>query len=223
VTKVLLCDDEWMFVEAIAIALEKAGEEVVAVARTVPEALARARTTPPDVVVMDLHFGSGAPDGLAGIRALTSSAQAPKAILLSGKVDHDVLTEAVAAGADGVVSKAEPVSAIIRAVQQVAAGAFYADPRLLRRSLRPAPADLDEVQLAAQFFTRREREVLERLVQGTTTGDMAEAMGVGITTVRTHVQSVLSKLGVRSRLEAALLAVAHGLVEPPARRLPDTA
>jgi two-component system nitrate/nitrite response regulator NarL len=52
---------------------------------------------------------------------------------------------------------------------------------------------------------------------------MAEAMGVGVATVRTHIQSVMSKLGVRSRLEAVLLAVAHGLVEPPARRLSDSA
>lgn len=221
-TRVLLCDDHAMFVDALAMALEAGGDEVVAVARTVPEALARVRATEPDVVLMDLHFASG-PDGLTGVRAVTAESPAPRVILLSANVDSSVLKEAVAAGADGVVSKTEPLGAVRRAVQQVAAGAFYADTRLLRRSLRPAPAELDEVQLAAQFFTPREREVLERLVQGTSTADMAEAMGVGVSTVRTHVQAVLSKLGVSSRLEAVLLAVSHGLVEPPQRRLPDPA
>lgn len=221
-TRVLLCDDQWMFVDALAMALEAAGEEVVAIARTVPEALARVRVTAPDVVVMDLHFDTG-PDGLAGVRALSAESPTTRAILLSGSVDAGVLTDAVAAGADGVVSKAEPLSAVLRAVQQVAGGAFYADTRLLRTSLRPTAVELDEVQLAAQFFTPREREALQRLVQGTSTADMAEAMGVGVATVRTHIQSVLSKLGVRSRLEAVLLAMAHDLVESPQRRLHDPA
>jgi two-component system, NarL family, nitrate/nitrite response regulator NarL len=222
VTRVLLCDDHAVFADALAVALAAGGDEVVAVARTVTEGLARARATRPDVVLMDLHFASG-PDGLDGVRALTAESPAPRVILLSANVDGGVLKEAIAAGADGVLSKAQPLSAVIRAVQQVAAGAFYADTQLLRRSMRPAPAELDEVQLAAQFFTPREREVLERLVQGTSTSDMAEAMGVGVSTVRTHVQAVLSKLGVSSRLEAVLLAVSHRLVEPPQRHLPGTA
>lgn len=220
-TRVLLCDDEWVFVDALALALEAGGDEVVAVARTVPEALARLQATRPDVVLMDLNFAHG-PDGLTGVRAVSKQFPDTRVIVLSGKVDSGVVKEAVAAGADGVVSKSEPLSAVRRAVEQVASGAFYADTRLLRMSLRPTPTELDDVQLAAQFCTPREREVLERLVQGTSTSDMAEAMGVGVATVRTHVQSLLSKLGVRSRLEVVLLAVAHGLVEPPARRLSDT-
>lgn len=216
-TRVLVCDDHAMFADALAMALEAAGQDVAGVARTVPEALARSRATRPDVVLLDLHFAMG-PDGLAGVRALAAETPAPRVVLLSAAIDSRVLAEAVAAGADGVLSKAEPLGAVLRAVQQVAAGAFYADPALLRRSLRPAAVDMDQVQLAAQFFTPREREVLQRLVQGTSTSDMAEAMGVGVATVRTHVHAVLNKLGVRSRLEAVLLAVEHGLVDTPHQR-----
>jgi two-component system nitrate/nitrite response regulator NarL len=219
VTRVLLCDDHVVFADALAMAVAASGYEVVGVTRTVAEALAQARATQPDVVVMDLHFEHG-PDGLTGVRALTGASPAPRVLLLSGAVDGRVLTEAVEAGADGVVSKADPLETVLTAVQRVAEGSFYADPELLRRSLRPSPADLDQVHLAAQFLTPREREVLGRLVQGSSTRDLAEAMGVGVATVRTHVQSVLNKLGVRSRLEAVTVAVAHGLHEPPLRRVP---
>jgi two-component system nitrate/nitrite response regulator NarL len=222
VTRVLLCDDHVVFADALAMAVAASGYEVVAVTRTVAEALAEARATRPDVVVMDLHFEHG-PDGLTGVRALTGASPAPRVLLLSGAVDGRVLTDAVEAGADGVVSKADPLGTVLMAVQRVAEGSFYADPELLRRSLRPSPADLDQVHLAAQFLTPREREVLGRLVQGSSTKDLAEAMGVGVATVRTHVQSVLNKLGVRSRLEAVTVAVAHGLHEPPLRRVPTRA
>jgi two-component system nitrate/nitrite response regulator NarL len=218
-TRVLLCDDHVVFADSLALAVAAHGHEVVGVTRTVAQALAEARATRPDVVVMDLHFEQG-DDGLTATRALTASSPAPRVLLLSGAVDGRVLTEAVAAGADGVVSKSEPLETLLSAVERVAGGAFYADPELFRRSLRPSPAQLDQVHLAAQFLTPREREVLGRLVQGASTQELAEAMGVGVATVRTHVQGVLTKLGVRSRLEAVSVAVAHGLHEPPLRRLP---
>ncbi|SDF22440.1 two component transcriptional regulator, LuxR family [Blastococcus fimeti] len=220
-SRILLCDDHEVFTGALAMALQARGQDVVSVARSVPEALSEAARTLPDVVLMDLHFAQG-PDGLAGIRALVAEVSpAPKMVLLTGSVDRRTLTDAVAAGADGVVSKTEPLHVLLEAVERVAAGAFYADPELLRGSLRPPSAELDQVQLSAQFLTPREREVLGRLVQGSSTGELAQAMGVGVATVRTHVQSVLSKLGVRSRLEAVSLAVAHGLFDPPQRRVPE--
>ncbi|MCW2699436.1 MAG: two component transcriptional regulator, LuxR family [Blastococcus sp.] len=216
-SRLLLCDDHAVFVDALAMALAAGGEDVVAVTRSVPQALAEARATEPDIVLMDLHFGAG-PDGLLGLRMLRNTAPAPKVILLSGAVDGAVLADAVAAGADGVVSKAEPLEVLLTAVRRVADGSFYADPDVMLQSMRPATTDMDLVQLSAQFLTPREREVLGRLAQGASTQDMASAMGVGIATVRTHVQAVLSKLGVGTRLEAVTLAIAHGLHEPPQRR-----
>jgi two-component system nitrate/nitrite response regulator NarL len=219
VSRVLLCDDHQVFADALALALTARGEEVVAITRTVPEALARTAATQPDLVLMDLHFAGG-PEGLAGVRSLAERQPAPRILLLSGAVDGRVLADAVAAGADGVISKGEPLDVLMMALQRVASGEFYADSALLRDSLRPQLADLDQVQLSAQFLTPREREVLGRLVQGSSTQELAEAMGVGVATVRSHVQAMLSKLGVRSRLEAVTLAVAHGLHEPPQARLP---
>jgi len=217
-SRLLICDDHMVFADSLAIALTARGEDVIAITRSVPQALAEVRATRPDVVLMDLHFASG-PDGLAGIRALTALTPPPRVVLLSGAVDSRVLTDAIRAGADGVLSKAESLDGVVSAIHRVAAGGFYADPDLLRGSLRPTPAELDEVQLSAQFLTPREREVLGRLVQGSSTTDLADAMGIGAATVRTHVQAVLSKLGVASRLEAVTLAVAHGLHDPPERRV----
>ena len=218
-SRLVICDDHVVFADALAMALTARGEEVVAITRSVPQALAETRANGPDLVLMDLLFASG-PDGLAGVRALAELDTPPGIVLLSGTVDGRVLTEAVRAGANGVVSKTESLDGLLQAIRLVAGGGFYADPDVVRGSLRPAPADLDEVQLSAQFLTPREREVLARLVQGSSTTDLAEAMGVQPATIRTHVQAVLSKLGVNSRLEAVTLAVAHGLHEPPQRRLP---
>ncbi len=217
-SRILLCDDHAVFADALAIALRAGGEEVIGITTSVAEALAETRARRPDLVVIDLHFGEGA-DGFAGIRALAEMSPAPRVVLLSSTVTGRVLTDAVDAGADGVVSKSEPLEVLRNAIQRVAAGALYADPELLRGALRRSSTELDQVQLSAQFLTPREREVLGRLVQGASTVELAEAMGVGVATVRTHVQSVLSKLGVRSRLEAVSLAVAHGLFDPPRRRL----
>jgi two-component system nitrate/nitrite response regulator NarL len=219
VSRLLLCDDHQVFADALAMALRARGQEVVAVTRTVPEALAQAAVTQPDLVLMDLNF-AGAPDGLAAVRTLAERPGAPRVLLLSGEVDGRVLADAVAAGVDGVISKAEPLDVLLTAVQRVGSGEFYADSALLRDSLRPQHAELDQVQLSAQFLTPREREVLGRLVQGSSTQELAEAMGVGVATVRSHVQAMLSKLGVRSRLEAVTLAVAHGLHEPPQAHVP---
>jgi len=215
-SRLLLCDDHAVFADALAVALRACGEEVVAVTRSVPEALTSARATRPDLVLMDLHFATG-PDGLAGVRALGEDPEGPRVVLLSGAVDSRVVGDAVRAGADGVLSKTEPLDVLLSAVRRVAAGAFHADPDLLRSAMRTSPASQDQVHLAAQFLTPREREVLERLVQGASTTELAAAMGVGTATVRSHVQAVLSKLGVRSRLEAVTLAVAHGLHTPSRR------
>ena len=217
-SRILLCDDHVVFADALAMALTAHGEQVVGVTRSVAEALVEVRATEPEVVLMDLHFGTG-PDGLTGLRKLATGSSPPRFVLLSGAVDGRVLADAVAAGADGIISKAEPLNVLLSAVRRVAAGSFYADPDLMLTSMRPSSADLDQVQLSAQFLTPREREVLGRLVQGSSTAELADAMGVGVATVRTHVQSVLSKLGVASRLEAVTLAIAHGLQEPPQRRL----
>lgn len=213
-SRVLLCDDHTVFAEALAVALRSAGEDVVAVTRTVPELLSAVRTHAPDLVVIDVHFAEG-PDGLSGTRSLSSADPPVRVLVLSGAVDAAMVAAAVEAGADGVVGKSEPLQSVLRAVRTVSSGAFYADPLLLRRSLRATPAELDRVQLAAQFLTPREREVLGLLVQGASTRQLVDDLGIGSATVRTHVHAVLTKLGARTRLEAVAMAVAHGLVPPP--------
>ena len=216
--RVLVCDDHVTFAEALAVVLRGGGHSVTPTT-TARDALAHAAAEPFDVVVMDLGL-PGAQDGLGATRALVAAHPRLRVLLLTASADRRLVARAVDAGAEGVATKDQPLAAVLRAVAEVEAGGFYCAPHLLREALRPPSPATDLAHLTVALLTPREREVLARLVQGATTPQMAEAMGIGPATVRTHVQAVLTKLGVGSRLEAVVHAVAHGLVEGPAHPAP---
>jgi len=218
--RILVCDDHVVFAEALAVVLRGGGHSVTSTT-SVREALARAAVEAFDLVVMDLGFTSDR-DGLSATRSLVGAHPEVRVLLLTATADRRLVGQAVDAGAEGVATKDQPLAEVLRAVSEVAAGGFYCAPHLLREALRPPSPATDLAHLTASLLTPREREVLARLVQGATTSQMAEAMGIGPATVRTHVQAVLTKLGVGSRLEAVVHAVAHGLVEAPAHSAATT-
>lgn len=213
-TSVVICDDHTVLAEALGAALTQGGYELLGVANRPARAMPLIATQQPTVVVMDLYFPDG-PDGLATTETIRRQYPASRVVLLSAGANSALVRRAAAAGADGVVNKAAELSIILTAIDRVASGEFYCQPELLMDSLRPPSPDREAAELASQFLTPREREVLMRLSHGSSTAGMAEAMGIGIATVRTHVQNVLTKLGVESRLAAVAYAVAHQLVEPP--------
>ena len=126
--------------------------------------------------------------------------------------DGDAVVRALESGAAGYVHKSRGVTALATAIHRVAHGEVVVDLPSWRGPKR-SPAAADAFRLAT-YLTKRERECLEMLVEGLGTAAMACRLGVSGTTVRTHVQSLLTKLGVHSRLEAASLAVRHGLLDP---------
>jgi DNA-binding NarL/FixJ family response regulator len=203
--RVLLCDDHAVVRAGLLALLDSApGIEVVAEAGTGEEALAQAARHRPDVVLMDLQLGPGI-DGVTATRRLTASADGPRVLVLTTyDTDADV-TRAVEAGATGYLLKAERPEELFAAVRAAAEGrtalsAPVAD-RVLARMRRPQPA-----------LTPRERDILAHLSRGLGNRDIAAALFIGETTVKTHLRRIYDKLGVSTRAEAVAVAKEQGLL-----------
>jgi two-component system nitrate/nitrite response regulator NarL len=214
--RVIICDDHKVFAHALAGVLESLGYEIVLIATRPDAAVAAALEEHVDLVVMDLGFPVG--DGLSATRELSQIPSRPPVFVLTARTDPEVVSAAIQAGAAGVLTKHSELKQVIGALERVGAGETYYDAQMLRRAFVPKPHEITEAQRIAQFLTAREREVLERIVRGESTSSMSAAMGISVTTLRSHVHAVLMKLNVHSRLEAAAWAVSHGIVNPPSAR-----
>jgi two-component system nitrate/nitrite response regulator NarL len=207
--RIVLCDDHRLLVEAFATALRSHGHDVVALATTPEDGYRAVLEHKPEVCVLDLFFPGGS--GLDAARKITSAYPACKVLILSARSDPDLILAALTAGAAGFVLKEQSIEGILHALDRVAAGEAAVDPQLLRAAVRlPQPRRSAESQ-QLRFLTRREREALRRIAEGESTKEIARAMDVSLSTARTHVQNVLTKLGVRSRLQAAALVAREGL------------
>jgi two-component system nitrate/nitrite response regulator NarL len=211
--RVIICDDHKVFGHALGGVLESLGYEVVQITTRPDAAVAAALQEPVDLVVMDLGFPTG--DGLVATREISRSPSRPPVFILTARTDPEVMSAAIQAGAAGVLTKQSGLEQVIGALERVAAGETYFDAQLLRRAFVPEPRQVTEAHRTAQQLSSREREVLMRIVQGESTKAMSAAMEISVTTLRSHVHAVLSKLGVHSRLEAAAWAVSHRIIDPP--------
>jgi two-component system nitrate/nitrite response regulator NarL len=205
---VLLCDDHALLAEALGDVLTARGD-VVVLTSDPAEAVEAARLHEPDVCVMDRTFPGG-DLGVGAVRDVLAASPQTRVLMLTGRPDPATARAAVGAGARGFLKKDEPLDSIVDAVDQVAAGLLVVDVNVLRPDVRSARASL------LPGLTTREREVLERMVNGQSASTMAADLEVSYSTVRTHVQNILVKLGVHSQLEASAYAVEHGLVESEA-------
>jgi two-component system nitrate/nitrite response regulator NarL len=208
---VLLCDDHQLFLEVMRPALEGHGY-TVDVSRSVDEAVERYRSRHADVAVLDVCLPQSS--GIDVARRILALDPAAKVVVLTGLTDPSVAREAVEAGVVGIAHKARPLAETVRMLEVVLAGGTVLDGYAIHRPAQRKPESTQ--QWLAGFLTPREREVLIRLVRGESTARIASGMGIGLSTARTHVQSVLTKLGVHSRVEACSFAVRHHIVELPA-------
>jgi two-component system, NarL family, nitrate/nitrite response regulator NarL len=213
--RLLLCDDHVLLLEALAVALTARGHEVVGTIADPADVAAAAERLAPDVCILDITFPTG--DGIEAARELAARAPGTKVLMLSATADPAQVRAAFEVGAQGFVQKDDSIEEILTAVRRLEEGEVAIDPRLLRavmRESRPSPAGRRSGE--AMQLTPRETQVLSHLVAGDTTAEIARALGVASSTARTHIQNVLIKLGVHSRLQAAAFAVNHGLVDEAA-------
>lgn len=195
--------------EALHAVLETAGTEVVADVPDARELVAASLRFSPDVVLVDQTLLREAPIADT-VRAVHGS----RMLVLGSSAGQADLLDALEGGADGFLSPLQPVTAVIEATLRVAAGETYIPPGmlgLLLRELIQRRRDDDAVLRRYSSLSRREREVLRLIADGATAQQMAKMLYLSPHTVRTHVQNVLEKLGVHSRVEAASLVLEYDL------------
>jgi len=215
--RVLLADDQPLLRTGFRMVL--GGEpdiDVVSEAGDGAEAVDLARRLLPDVVLMDIRMPRM--DGVAATRAITD-ARLPVRVLILTTFDLDeYVVGALRAGASGFLAKDVPAEDLVAAIHTVAAGEAVVAPRILRRLLDRFADHLPDPDAAPprqlDGLTQREREVLMLVARGLSNAEIASALGVSETTVKTHVGHLLTKLGLRDRVQAVVLAYESGLVRP---------
>lgn len=216
-TRVLVADDDHLMRAGLVELLTADPDiEIVGQAATGREAVQKAHRLRPDVVLMDVRM----PD-LDGIDATAQLARADpdaKVLMLTTFEQDDYIFGALRAGASGFLLKRTRPEELIAAVHTVAAGDSLLSPSVTRRVIdrmaqQPVPVLADQRRLAA--LTPREREVLDLVARGMSNREIAAALVVEESTIRTHVKRILMKLDLRDRVQAVILAYEIGIMRPP--------
>jgi two-component system nitrate/nitrite response regulator NarL len=208
-TRILIVDDHVLFAEAVTMALGARGYTVAGVVDSVEEAMPAVERVQPDLVLVDIALTDG--NGIALGRTILREHPGIRVVAVSALNDPRTVREALQAGLNGYVIKDTPIGRFVQAIETVLAGDVVV-PRALSRQVAGMRTSEERASalLIAQL-TRREEQVLGLLVEGASSKRIARVLGVSPNTVRTHVQNVLMKLQVTSRLEAAAFAVRHGI------------
>jgi DNA-binding NarL/FixJ family response regulator len=215
--RVLLADDQPLLRTGFKMVLGAEPDlDIVGEAGNGVEAVDLARRLLPDVVLMDIRMPRL--DGVAATRAIVD-AKLPVRVLILTTFDLDeYVVGALRAGASGFLAKDVPAEDLVASIRTVAGGDAVVAPRILKRlldrfaSVLPDPSATPPRGLDA--LTEREREVLVQLARGLSNAEIAKELSVSETTVKTHVGHVLTKLGLRDRVQAVVLAYETGLVRP---------
>ncbi|MFJ6351830.1 response regulator transcription factor [Streptomyces sp. NPDC054835] len=209
----LIADDDEVTRSGLCLLLAaQPGIAVVGEAADGVEAVERARSLRPDVVLMDVRMPR-----LNGIEAtrtlLAEAADPPKVVVITTFENDGYVTAALSAGASGFVLKRLPVRQIAEAVCVVAAGEAVLFPAALGRMVAPRPLGSAEA-LPQAALTGREEEVLRLMATGLSNPEIAQTLTVSLETVKTHVGNVLTKLRAQNRTHAVVIAYESGLVVP---------
>ena len=214
--RVLIADDQALVRDGFGMILDAQPDiDVVAEAADGSEAIERARELRPDVVLMDIRMPGV--DGIEATRRLLADDGGPRILMLTTFDQNEYVYEAMKAGASGFLLKDVRREELVNAVRVVAAGDALLAPALTRRLIedfvrRPPPGSAPAGPLAE--LTERESEVLRLVARGLSNHEIAAALVVSDATVKTHVARILSKLGLRDRIQAVVLAYETGFVQP---------
>ncbi|HHH40468.1 MAG TPA: response regulator transcription factor [Chloroflexi bacterium] len=183
---------------------------VVDEAGTAREAVQKALQHQPDVVVMDIRLPGGS--GIEACRKITEQIPEAKVIMLTSYAEDEMLFDAITAGAAGYVLKQIGSDDLVRAIETVGRGDALLDPALVQKVFdRVREAARKEEAAAFADLTEQELRVLAQVAKGKTNREIAQALYLGEGTVRNYVSSILSKLGLSNRAEAAAYAVEHNI------------
>ncbi len=205
---VLIVEDHDMVAQALAAALEATGSfHVGGCLRSRSEAMHAITARAPDVVVLDLRLADG-DDTTSFIPDILAEAPDAKVLVVSAWGDDWSVSRAVEAGCHGYLLKEQGLDELVDGIQAVARGEATFAPSVLSRVLKL----LRPGTVQAETLTARETEVLRRLADGLTTEQIAADLYVSVNTVRNHVNNIIRKLNVHSRLEAVSYAIRNGLI-----------
>lgn len=184
--------------------------EVVAEAGTADEALAKARVHKPDVVVMDVRLPGRS--GIDATRDIVAVLPETRVIILTSYADDELLMDAVAAGATGYVLKQIGSDDLVHALEAVSRGEALLDPAMMNKAFaRLREAARKDRGEAFNMLTEQEVKIIGLVARGRTNREIAGALFLSEKTVRNYVSSILGKLGLSHRSQAAAYAVEHGL------------
>jgi len=216
VIRVLLADDQALVRSGFRMILDARDDiEVVGEAGDGAEAVALARSLQPDAILMDVRMPRL--DGVEATRRIVASGSPARVLILTTYDLDEYVYAAIRAGASAFLLKdVEPVQ-LVEAVRVVARGDALLAPtvtrRLLERFADTLPGEPPPLPAELAALTPREREILELVAGGLSNAEIAERLVLGETTVKTHVSSILRKLGLRDRVQAVVLAYEAGLVQ----------
>jgi DNA-binding NarL/FixJ family response regulator len=205
-TKLVIVDDHAAMREALATLLAGHGMEILGSAGNVAAGLDLVEHATPDVAIVDIQLPDGS--GIDLTRELLERRPNLAVILYTGDSDAERLYSGLDSGARGYALKAGAMTELVGAIERIAAGGSYVDPRLDRILLSPRAT-----ATVAQQLSPREREILHLMAEGLTAEAVANELNVSIETVRTHVRNAIRKLQARNRVNAIALALQRGEIE----------
>jgi DNA-binding NarL/FixJ family response regulator len=213
--RVLIADDQALVRAGFRRLLETSGIDVVGEAADGREAVDGARRLRPSIVLMDIRMPRM--DGIEATRRLAADGEGVRVLILTTFGLDDYVYDALRAGASGFMLKDAPPEELLAAIEVVARGDALIAPAVTRSVIeefvRRSPAEREPAPILDDL-TEREREVLELLARGLSNAEIADRLVVSAGTVKTHVAHVLSKLGLRDRVQAVILAYEAGVVVP---------
>jgi DNA-binding NarL/FixJ family response regulator len=215
-TRVLLVDDQDLVRAGLRVIVDAEPDlEVVGEATDGAQAVEAVRRTRPDLVLMDIRMPHV--DGLEATRRILAAPDPPKVLVLTTFDRNELVFEALQAGASGFLLKDMPAAQLVAGLRAVASGEALLAPSITRRLVEAFAAVRHRpVPDAFATLTARERETFLDVAKGLSNAEIAERHVVSEATVKTHVAAILSKLGLRDRVQAVVLAYETGLVTPGA-------
>jgi DNA-binding NarL/FixJ family response regulator len=214
--RVLVVDDQALVRAGFVKLLEPEPDlRVVGEAGDGSEAVEAAARTRPNVILMDIRMPRL--DGIEATRRIRAQPVAPRVLVLTTYDLDEYVFDALKAGASGFLLKDAPADQLLAGIRVVAAGDALLAPQVTKRLIeefasRPTPPPDGPVELAE--LTTREREILTLIARGLTNSEIANDLVLGESTVKTHVGNILSKLRLRDRVQAVVLAYETGLIRP---------